>query len=194
MLIATGREPNTEDLDLQRAGVEIDKSGAIVVNDALQTTSPHIWAMGDVTGSPQFTFLSLDDFRIIRSQLLGDGSYTRAKRKPYATAVFTQIPYARLGMNEAEAREISSNVAVKEIQSAAIPRLNVDNKTTGMLRAIVDVKTKKILGAALFCERAYEIINIIKLAMDTNTDYTVLRDQMFTHPSVSEALNDLFDI
>lgn len=194
VLLATGRRPVTAGLNLEAAGVELTERGAIAVNDLLQTSVPHIWALGDVNGGPQFTYASLDDYRIVKSQLLGDGSYTRAQRKPMAYSVFMQTPLARIGMNEAEARDTGQPVAVKELPASAVPRLHVDGNTTGLLRAIVNPDTKEILGATLLCEGAPEVINLIKTAMDAGLPYTTLRDQVFTHPSVSEALNDLFNM
>ena len=183
VLMATGRRPATMSLNLPAAGVATDERGAIMVDETLRTSRPHIWAMGDVTGGPQFTYASLDDFRIVRSQLLGDGLYTRAKQKTLPYAVF---------MTEAEARATGREIIVKELPAMAIPRLHVDNATTGLLRAVIDVNTEQILGASLLCRNSPEVINIIKTVMDNNLPYTVLRDQIFTHPTVSEALNDLF--
>lgn len=192
VLLVTGRRPATASLNLPAAGVATDERGAIVVDETLRTGQPHIWAMGDVTGGPQFTYASLDDFRIVKSQLLGDGSYTRAKQKTLPYAVFMQTPLARVGMTEAEARAAGRDIIVKELPAMAIPRLHVDNATTGLLRAVIDAKTERILGASLLCRNSPEVINIIKTVMDNDLSYTVLRDQIFTHPTVSEALNDLF--
>lgn len=192
VLLATGRRPATASLNLPAAGVATDERGAIVVDETLRTSQPHIWAMGDVTGGPQFTYASLDDFRIVKSQLLGDGSYTRAKQKTLPYAVFMQTPLARVGMTEAEARAAGRDIIVKELPAMAIPRLHVDNATTGLLRAVIDANTERILGASLLCRNSPEVINIIKTVMDNDLPYTVLRDQIFTHPTVSEALNDLF--
>ncbi|MDO5343658.1 MAG: FAD-dependent oxidoreductase [Candidatus Saccharibacteria bacterium] len=192
VLLATGRRPATVSLNLSAAGVATDERGAIVVDETLRTSQPHIWAMGDVTGGPQFTYASLDDFRIVKSQLLGDGSYTRAEQKTLPYAVFMQTPLARVGMTEAEARAAGRDIIVKELPAMAIPRLHVDNTTTGLLRAVIDANTERILGASLLCRNSPEVINIIKTVMDNDLPYTVLRDQIFTHPTVSEALNDLF--
>ncbi|MDO4684161.1 MAG: FAD-dependent oxidoreductase [Candidatus Saccharibacteria bacterium] len=192
VLLATGRRPATASLNLPAAGVATDERGAVVVDETLRTSQPHIWAMGDVTGGPQFTYASLDDFRIVKSQLLGDGSYTRAKQKTLPYAVFMQTPLARVGMTEAEARVAGRDIIVKELPAMAIPRLHVDNATTGLLRAVIDANTERILGASLLCRNSPEVINIIKTVMDNDLPYTVLRDQIFTHPTVSEALNDLF--
>ncbi len=192
ILLATGRLPNTKALNLAAANVEVDGSGAIVVDDRLQTSQSHIWALGDVNGGPQFTYVSLDDFRIVRSQLLGDGSYTKAQRKTLPMTIFMQTPLARVGLTEVEARQIyGDKLKVKELPAATVPRMHVDDKTTGLLRAVVHSETGAILGVTLFCQQAPEVINIVKTAMDANLPYTALRDQIFTHPTVAEALNDL---
>ncbi len=195
VLVAAGRQPNTSQLGLAAAGVETDERGAVVVNDHLQTTQPHIWALGDVDGGPQYTYVSLDDFRIVKSQLLGDGSYTRAQRAVLPHVIFMQTPLARVGLTEAAARaQYGDDVKVKELPAMAVPRMHVDNKTTGLLKAVVQPSTGYILGATLFCQQAPEVINTIKTVMDAGLPYTTLRDQIFTHPTVSEALNDLFAI
>lgn len=195
VLVAAGRRPNASQLDLAAAGVKTDERGAVVVNDHLQTTQPHIWALGDVNGGPQYTYVSLDDFRIVKSQLLGDGSYTRAQRAVLPHVIFMQTPLARVGLTEAAARaQYGDDVKVKELPAMAVPRMHVDNKTTGLLKAVIQPSTSHILGATLFCQQAPEVINTIKTAMDAGLPYTTLRDQIFTHPTVSEALNDLFAI
>ncbi len=195
VLVAAGRRPNTGQLGLAAAGVETDERGAIIVNDQLQTTQPHIWALGDVNGGPQYTYVSLDDFRIVKSQLLGDGSYTRAQRAVLPHVIFMQTPLARVGLTEAAAHaQYGDDVKVKELPAMAVPRMHVDNKITGLLKAVVQPSTGHILGATLFCQQAPEVINTIKTAMDAGLPYTTLRDQIFTHPTVSEALNDLFAI
>ena len=193
VLVAAGRQPNTSQLSLAAAGVETDERGAVVVNSHLQTTQPHIWALGDVNGGPQYTYVSLDDFRIVKSQLLGDGSYTRAQRAVLPHVIFMQTPLARVGLTEVAARaQYGDDVKVKELPAMAVPRMHVDNKTTGLLKAVVQPSTGHILGVTLFCQQAPEVINTIKTAMDAGLPYTTLRDQIFTHPTVSEALNDLF--
>ena len=195
VLVAAGRQPNTSQLGLAAAGVETDERGAIIVNDQLQTTQPHIWALGDVNGGPQYTYVSLDDFRIVKSQLLGDGSYTRAQRAVLPHVIFMQTPLARVGLTEVAARaQYGDDVKIKELPAMAVPRMHVDNKTTGLLKAVVQPSTGRILGATLFCQQAPEVINTIKTVMDAGLPYTTLRDQIFTHPTVSEALNDLFAI
>lgn len=194
VLVATGRRPNTADLGLETAGVELNKRGGVVTDDSLMTTASNIYAMGDVRGDLQFTYLSLDDFRIVRSKLMGDGSYTLKERGAVPYSVYLTPPFARVGMSEQEAVAKGYQVKVGRIVVATIPRAQVTGQTTGLLKAVVDEKTGQILGAHLFCEGAHEMINLVKLAMDTRQPYTVLRDMVYTHPTMSESFNDLFNI
>lgn len=194
VLVATGRRPNTEGLQLEKAGVELTARGGLVVNEHLQTTAPHIYAMGDVIGGLQFTYISLDDFRVVRSSVLGDGSYTTAKRGAVPYSVFLSPPFSRVGMSEKEALEKGYSVKVARLAAMAIPKAQVLEQPNGLLKAVIDEKTGKILGAHLFCEESHELINTVKLAMDAGLPYTVLRDMIFTHPTMGEAFNDLFNI
>ncbi len=194
VLIATGRRPNTKELGLENAGVKLAANGGVVTDEHLRTTAQNIYAMGDVVGALQFTYISLDDFRVVRSALLGDGSYTTDKRGAVPYSVFLDPPFSRVGMSEQEAREKGYSVKVSKLIAAAIPKALVVENPSGILKAVIDEKTGLILGAHLFCEESHEIINIVKLAMDAGLPYTVLRDMIFTHPTMSEALNDLFNI
>ena len=193
VLIATGRKPNTDSLNLEAAGVEKTPRGAVKVDEKLRTSAPNIWAMGDVAGGLQFTYVSLDDFRIVKDQLAGSGKRASSDRTvPYS--VFIDPPFSRVGLNEEEAAAQGYNVKIAKLPAAAIPKAQVLRKPVGLLKAVIDAETNKILGTMLFCEESYEMINIVKLAMDAGLDYTVLRDQIFTHPTMSEALNDLFAV
>lgn len=192
VLLATGRRPEVEGLNLAAAGVELTERGAIRTDEHLHTTAPDIWAMGDVVGGLQFTYVSLDDFRIVKSQLLGDGSRTTTNRGAVPYSVFLDPPFSRVGLTEAEARAKGFDVLVGSIPAAAIPKAQVLQQPVGLLKAIVDAKTGQVLGAHLFCEESYEIINLIKLAIDAKVPYTQLRDAIYTHPTMTEGLNDLF--
>ncbi|MDO4269311.1 MAG: FAD-dependent oxidoreductase [Eubacteriales bacterium] len=192
VLVATGRVPNTEGLNCEAAGVELTPRGAVKVDERLRTTAPNVWAMGDVTGGLQHTYVSLDDFRVVWSQLAGDGGYTTADRKNVPYSVFLATPYSRVGMNEREALAAGLPVRVLRLSAAAIPKAQVLRAPEGVLKAVVHAETGKILGAMLLCEESYEMINTVKLAMDFDAGYTKLRDQVFTHPTMTEALNDLF--
>jgi len=192
ILVATGRRPNVEGLNLEAAGVSLTGRGTIQVNEHLQTSVPHIWAMGDVAGNLQFTYISLDDSRIVKSQLLGDGSRTTENRGAVPYSVFLDPPLSRVGMTEEEAREKGYEVKVARLPAAAVPKAQVLRRPDGLLKAVVDGRTGLILGAHLFCAQSHEMINLVKMAMDAGLSYTVLRDAVYTHPTMSEASNDLF--
>lgn len=192
ILVATGRRPNTEDLNPEAAGVELTERGAVKVDAGLKTTADNIWAMGDIVGGLQFTYISLDDFRIVKSQILGDGTRSTENRGAVPYSVFLDPPFSRVGMTEKEALDKGYQVRIFKLPAAAIPKAQVLRKPAGLLKAVVDEKTGKILGAHLFCEESYEIINLLKLAIDQGIPYTVLRDSIYTHPTMTEGLNDLF--
>ena len=194
ILIATGRKPMIEGLNLQAAGIGVDAHGAIVVNDQLRTTVPHVWAMGDVKGGAQFTYLSLDDFRIIRDQLFGDKKRDIGDRDPVPYAVLIDPPLAHIGLTEEEALKRGYSFKVSRLPATSVVRSRTLKQTDGMLKAIVNDHSGKIMGCTLFCAEAPEIINIVAMAMKTGQHYTFLRDFIFTHPSMSEGLNELFDI
>lgn len=192
LLAATGRRPATGTLKLENAGVLTDARGAIQVDKRLKTSTDHIWAMGDVTGGPQFTYVSLDDYRIVHDQLLGNGTRTTDDRLNIPYSVFMTPTLSRIGLTEAQAREQGKNIQVVSLPVAAIPRARVINDTRGMLKAVVENDTQQILGVSLLAADSHEVINIVKTVMDAGLPYTVLRDQIFTHPTMSESLNDLF--
>ena len=194
VLVATGRRPNTAGLNLEAAGVEIGPRGGIVTDDSLTTTAPHIYAMGDVRGGLQFTYISLDDFRIVKSKVLGDGSYTLKERGAVPYSVFLIPPFSRVGLSEKEAVEKGYKVKVARLAAAAIPKAQVLEQPAGLLKAVIDEETGLILGAHLFCQESYEMINMIKLAMDAKVPYQVLGDTIYTHPTMSEAFNHLFAV
>ena len=192
VLLATGRRPNTKDLNLEVAGVEVDVRGAIIVDEYLKTTNPNIRAVGDVKGGLQFTYISLDDYRIVREDLFGDKERRTGDRNPVSYSVFIDPPLSRVGLNEEEARRQNRDIIVKKLPVMAIPRAKTLGETDGLLKAIIDKNTGKILGCVLFAPDSGEVINTVAVAMKTGQDYTFLRDFIFTLPSMSEALNDLF--
>lgn len=192
ILVATGRKPMIEGLNLQAAGVEVDSHGAIVVNGYLHTTSPNIWAMGDVKGGLQFTYISLDDYRIIRDDLFGAAVRKTGDRDPVAYSVFIDPPLSHIGITEETARRNNLDVRVNRIAVASIPRMRTIGETDGLLKAVIDARTNRILGCTLFCPESSEVINTVAVAMKSGRTAAFLRDFVFTHPSVSEALNDLF--
>ncbi len=192
VLIATGRKPATEGLNLAIAGVETDKQGYIQVDDFLKTNVPNIWAIGDINGGPQFTYISLDDFRIIRDQLFGRDYTSVTKRKLFSNSVFITPQLAHIGLREKEATEKGYTIKVAKLSAAAIPRARILNNTNGLLKTVVDVNTNKILGCTLFCHDANEMINTVAMAMNAGLDFRIVRDGIYTHPSMTEAFNDLY--
>lgn len=191
VLLATGRRPETTALNLSAAGIETDTRGAIVVDSHLKTANPNVWAIGDVKGGPQFTYISLDDYRIIRDDLFGSHDRNTQDRAPFPYSVFIDPPLSRIGLGEDDAKKQGIDVGVVRLPAASVPRAHTLEQTDGMLKAIIDKKTGQILGATLFCVDSSEVINLVAMAMKTGQPYTFLRDFIFTHPSMSEALNDL---
>ena len=192
ILVAIGRKPNTEGLNLEAAGVKTDERGAVVVDETLKTTADNIWAMGDVKGGLQFTYISLDDFRIIRDNVYGNGSRTINDRNVIPYSVFINPPLSRVGMTEKEAIEKGYEVKTGKLEAMAIPKGKIEGVTDGLLKTVVDAKTDKILGCTLLCNTSHEMINVVAAAIKAEQKYTFLRDMLFTHPTMTEALNDLF--
>lgn len=194
VLVATGRMPDTEGLNLEAAGIKTNKRGYIEVDEFLKTSAPYIWAIGDSNGGPQFTYISLDDFRIIRDQL-SHGNYTSVKqRKQIASSVFITPQFAHIGLREKEAKEQGYEFKTAKLPVKSIPRARIDGDTRGFLKTIVDIKTNKIIGCTLICVDANEMINTIQVAINAGLDYQTIRDTIFTHPSMTEAFNDLYSL
>ena len=193
VLIATGRRPNVEQLNLDDAGIILAENGSIQINKRLQTNKKHIYALGDVNGGPQQTYLSLDDYRIIKSQLYGDGSYDLSKRAFIPNTFFLNPPLSIVGLSEEAAKESGFNTKVAKIPVESIPKSKILGNTVGFYKVVVDADTDQILGAVLFGEESHEVINIIATAMIGKLPYPVLKNQVFTHPTMAEALNNLFD-
>ncbi|WP_459445972.1 FAD-dependent oxidoreductase [Ligilactobacillus salivarius] len=191
LLVATGRKPVTENLGLENTDIELDERGAIKVDDYLRTTVENVWAIGDVKGGPQFTYVSLDDFRIIFDQLYGKGERKVSDRKLVPYSVFTTPALSRVGLNEVEAKNKGIEYKLFKLTATSIPKAKVIGNTRGMYKILVDPDTEEILGATIYGEESYEVINLITLAMKAKLPYTMLRDQIYTHPTMSEALNDV---
>ncbi len=194
ILVATGRKPNTEGLNLEAAGVQLGQRGEIIVNDKLQTSVDHIYAVGDVHGGLQFTYISLDDFRIVKSQLFGDSKRTLAQRGVVPYTMFIDPPMARVGMTATEAREKGYDILENQVAVNTMPRHKINNDTRGLFKAVVDAKSGQVLGATLYGQQSEELINIVKLAIDQQLPYAVLRDNIYTHPTMAESFNDLFNV
>ncbi|MTV96469.1 FAD-containing oxidoreductase, partial [Streptococcus pneumoniae] len=194
LLYATGRKPNVEPLQLENTDIELTERGAIKVDKHCQTNVPGVFAVGDVNGGLQFTYISLDDFRVVYSYLAGDGSYTLEDRLNVPNTMFITPALSQVGLTESQAADLKLPYAVKEIPVAAMPRGHVNGDLRGAFKAVVNTETKEILGASIFSEGSQEIINIITVAMDNKIPYTYFTKQIFTHPTLAENLNDLFAI
>jgi len=193
LLYSTGRKPNVEPLQLENTDIELTERGAIKVDKHCQTNVPGVFAVGDVNGGLQFTYISLDDFRVVYSYLAGDGSYTLEDRLNVPNTMFITPALSQVGLTESQAADLKLPYAVKEIPVAAMPRGHVNGDLRGAFKAVVNTETKEILGASIFSE-GQEIINIITVAMDNKIPYTYFTKQIFTHPTLAENLNDLFAI
>jgi pyruvate/2-oxoglutarate dehydrogenase complex dihydrolipoamide dehydrogenase (E3) component len=190
LLAAVGRVANTEKLNLAAAGVELNDRGFIKVNERLETTAAGIWALGDVTGGPQFTHVSLDDYRIVSTNLAGGKRSTADRVIPYT--LFIDPELGRIGMTEVEARKRGLNVKVARLAASAVPRAMTSGETRGYLKAVVDAGTNRLLGASILAAVGGEVIAVIQVAMQAGLPYTALRDMIFAHPTMAEGLNDLF--
>ncbi len=191
LLSAIGRVPNTESLNLAAAGVDVDDKGYIRVNARLETSAEHVWALGDCNGGPQFTHASLDDFRVVHANVFGQGGRSVEDRLIPAT-VFIEPELARIGMTETEARGRSLDIRVAQVPTFAVARARTSGQTTGMLKAVVDAKTRRILGCTLFAADAGEMIGVVQMAMVAGLPYTHLRDGILCHPTMTEGFNSLF--
>ncbi len=191
ILLATGRSPNTEALNLRAAGVETDKSGFITVNERLETSGPGVYALGDVKGGPAFTHISYDDFRIIRTNVLEGGNATTRDRLVPNT-VFIDPQLGRIGLSETEAREQGRAIQVAKMPMSYVARALEMDEPRGFLKAVVDADTDLILGAAVLGVEGGEIMAALQVAMMGRLPYTALRDAVFAHPTLAEAFNNLF--
>lgn len=176
LLVATGRKPVTEGLGLENTDIELDERGAIKVDDYLRTTAENVWAIGDVKGGPQFTYISLDDFRIIFDQLYGKGKRKVSDRNLVPYSVFITPALSRVGLNEVEAKNKEIEYKLFKLAATSIPKAKVIGNTRGMYKILVDPDTEEILGATIYGEESYEVINLIALAMKAKLPYTMLRD------------------
>ena len=191
VLYATGRRPNTTNIGLENTDITTNERGAIVVNDTCESSVPGVYAVGDVNGGPQFTYISLDDFRIVFGALTGNGHYTLKDRKNIPYTTFLTPPLARVGLTEEEAINKGYTVKTKEMLVANMPRAHVNDNLKGAFKIVVNTENNLILGATLYSQSAEELINLIKMAMDNNIPYTYFKNQIFTHPTMAENLNDL---
>ena len=191
VLVAAGRTPNTDGIGLETAGVETTDRRFIKVNDRLETTAPGIWAAGDCAGSPQFTHIAENDYRIVRDNILGGNRSTRGRLVPFC--VFTDPEFARIGLSETEAKERKIPYRLSKIPADAILRTRTLSEKKGFVKALVDLETDRILGCMAITVNAGEVIAPIQVAMMAQLPYTALRDAPFTHPTMSEGLVPLFE-
>lgn len=191
LLVATGRVPNTDALQLGAAGIEVDDRGFIRVDDRLRTTAEGVWALGDVAGSPPFTHMAYDDFRIVRANLLGDGGRSTGGRIPTWT-VFTDPQFGRVGLSEEEARAKGHEVRVATLPMSRVARAIETDETRGLMKAVVDAGDGRILGAAILGIQGGEIAAALQFAMMGGLPWTALRDAPIAHPTLAESLNNLF--
>jgi pyruvate/2-oxoglutarate dehydrogenase complex dihydrolipoamide dehydrogenase (E3) component len=190
LLVATGRVPNTKDIGLELAGVELTKDGYIKVNERLETTAPGIWAVGEVAGSPQFTHISEDDFRVVRDNILGKNRVTTGRQVPFC--LFTDPEFARVGMTEKEAKAKGIAYRLFKIPMSSVLRARSLMETRGFLKCLVERDSDHILGFAAFGVGAGEIMACVQIAMLGRMPYTALREAVLAHPTIPEGLIALF--
>jgi pyruvate/2-oxoglutarate dehydrogenase complex dihydrolipoamide dehydrogenase (E3) component len=191
LLVATGRVPNTEKLNLAAAGVSTDDRGFIKTNSKLETDAEGVYALGDIKGGPAFTHISYDDFRILRTNLLEKGSAsTDGRLVPYTMYIDPQL--GRVGLTEAEARAQNKNIRVAKMPMSYVARALEVDETRGFMKAVVDLENDQILGVAVLAIEGGEIMTQLQLAMMGKLSSTLLREAVFAHPTLAESLNNLF--
>jgi pyruvate/2-oxoglutarate dehydrogenase complex dihydrolipoamide dehydrogenase (E3) component len=190
LLVATGRIPNTGGLGLEAAGVEVTDRGYIKVNERLQTTAPGVWAIGEVAGSPQFTHISVDDFRVVHANLTDGNRVTTGRQVPYC--LFTDPELARIGLSEMEARAQGISYRLFKVPMDANLRARTLSETRGFMKALIETDSDRILGFTAFGVGAGEIMSAVQVAMIAALPYTALRDAVLTHPTLVEGLMPLF--
>lgn len=191
VLIATGRKPMTENLGLEKASVETDDKGHIKTNDHLETSAPGIYALGDVKGGPAFTHISYNDYTIVYRNLF-EGTDYNINDRPVPYCMFTDPQLGRIGLSEQEARKQGLDIKIAKIPMAHVARGIETGETRGMMKAVVDAKTKQILGAAIVGEQGGEIMTVLQMAMLGRITYDRIRYCVFAHPLYAESLNNLF--
>lgn len=190
LLAAGGRTPNTDGIGLEKAGIEIDSRRHVRVNDRLQTTAAGVWAVGDCAGSPYFTHVAHDDFRIVRDNLAGGSRVTTGRQVPFC--LFTDPELARVGLGEWEARERGIAYRLAKIPMASVVRARTVSETRGFLKALIEEEGDRILGFTAFGAQAGEVMTVVQMAMTAGIPYTGLRDAVLTHPTIAEGLAVLF--
>ncbi len=190
LLVATGRKPNTEGIGLELAGIQLTERGYIKVNERLQTTAPGVWAIGEVSGSPQFTHISIDDFRVVHANLSGGNRVTTGRQVPFC--LFTDPEFARVGLSEKEAKAQGVAYRLFKIPMEAVLRARTLGETRGFMKALVENDGERILGFTAVGVGAGETMAVVQIAMIAGLPYTALRDAVLTHPTLAEGLGVLF--
>jgi pyruvate/2-oxoglutarate dehydrogenase complex dihydrolipoamide dehydrogenase (E3) component len=192
LLVAVGRVPNTDRLNLAAAGVQTDRRGYVQVNERLETTAPGVYGLGDVKGGPAFTHISYDDFRILETNLLKGGKATTEGRLvPYT--VFMDPELGRVGVSEQEARNQGRSIRVAKMPMKSVARAVESDETRGLMKVVVDAATGAILGCAILGIAGGELMSMVEIAMMGRLPYTTLQNAIFAHPTLAESLNNLFD-
>ena len=196
LLVAAGRTPNTDTLQLDKAGIQVDKGGFIPVDEHLKTTQDHIYAIGDVKGGPAFTHVSYDDFRIVQSNLMSNATSTRKSTadRPAVYVVYTDPQLGHVGLHEAEARKKfpDKKIQVAKMPMAWVARALETDESRGLMKAVVDAETKQILGFTCLGLEGGEIMAVVQVAIMGGVTYDKLQDAIFAHPSLAESLNNLW--
>ena len=190
LLVAGGRTPNTDGIGLEKAGVETDGKGHVRVDERLRTSAEGVWAVGDCAGSPYFTHIGEDDFRVVLSNLSGGDRVTTGRQVPYC--LFTDPELARVGLSEREARERGVGYRLAKVPMGAVLRARTLSETRGFLKALIEERGDRILGFTAFGAEAGEVMAVVQVAMLAGLPYTALRDAVLTHPTMAEGLAFLF--
>jgi pyruvate/2-oxoglutarate dehydrogenase complex dihydrolipoamide dehydrogenase (E3) component len=190
ILVAAGRVPNTAGVGLDKAGVQLTDRGFVKVNERLETSAPDVWALGDCAGSPMFTHISEDDFRIVRDNLAGGRRSTRDRFVPYC--MFTDPPLAHVGLSEGEAERLGVKARVAKLPMKAVLRAQATGETEGFMKALVAEDDDRILGFTMVGAQAGEVMAVVQTAMMADMPYTKLREADLAHPTFAEGLGFLF--
>jgi len=190
LLVAGGRKPNTENIGLELAGVEVTNRGFVKVDERLETSAPGVWAVGDCAGSPHFTHICYDDYRIVSANILGGHKVTTGRQVP--SCMFTDPELARIGLSETEAQAQGIEYRVAKLPMAAVLRTRTLSETTGFMKVLVEARGERILGFTMFGVGAGEVMGMVQLAMQAGLPYTMLRDAVLAHPTLLEGFTPLF--
>lgn len=190
VLVAAGRTPNTTGIGLELAGIELDPRGFVKVDERLQTTARGVWAIGECAGSPQFTHVAFDDFRVVRDNLAGKARTPRDRLVPYCAFIDPEL--GRVGLGETDVRRLGIEVRVTKLPMTSVLRARTVGETRGFLKALIDAQSDRILGFTMLGAGAGEVIAVVQTAMLAGLPYTALRDAILTHPTMAEGLNVLF--